>query len=245
MLQFSDTSTKNGIIQRLEYETGLGDAKISGNATLFAQQTAIINKYASRATMLIITASGTWSWDDTSHTDQAVATTTLTADKGDYTILENTPEAAKDYLRPRRVEIKNSAGDSVRLRGKNLRRYSGSITEQRTTTGTPISYDFNGTSIFLDPIPNYTVAKGLKIWFDRAQLNFAVADTTKRPGFNSIFHEYLVLGPLLDWQLKNIPGKAASTKVLLDQMESEMQGWYGMRDDTEPNKLQRPAKSYK
>lgn len=239
MLQFSDTSTKNGIIQRLEYETDLGDAAISGNATLFSQQTAIINKYGSKATSIIITADGDWTWDDTSQADQAVATTDIVLDQGDYTVLQNTPDVDQDYLHPHRVEIMDSAGNWIRLKSKNLRKYGASISEQRTNTGTPSTYDFNGTSIFLDVIPNYNSTGGLKIWFDRAQLNFATTDTTKRPGYASIFHEYQVLGPLYDWQKKNVPEKSEQTFRDLKMMERDMAKYYSKVDNTAPQVVQR------
>jgi len=245
MLQFSDTSTKNGIIQRLEYDTNLGDTAISGDATLLAQQTAIINSYASKATSIIITATGDWTWDDTSHTDQAVATTDIVSGQGDYTILNNTPDTSNDYLRVSRVEIKDENGNWYRIGKRDLKRYYDSITERRTNGGNPASFDFNGTSIFLDAVPNFNSTAGLRVWFERAQLNFATDDTTKRPGFASIFHEYLVLGPLYKWEKKNLPEKSEQTKRDLVEMEQAMKEFYSTRDKTEQPIVQREYRSYR
>jgi len=245
MLQFSDTTTKNGIIQRIEFDTNLGDAVISGNATLLAQLTSVINASYSRATEIVITADGRWTWDDTSHTDQAVATTDIVTDQGDYTILSNTPATTKDYLRVERVEMKDSNGDWIKLSSVNLREYGDSISERRTNTGTPSAFDFNGTSIFLDAIPNYDSTGGLKIWFTRAPLNFATTDTTKRPGFASIFHEYLVLGAVYHWEKYKGVGNPEQTKRDITEMERKMAEFYGNRDKTKANVLKRPYRSYK
>ena len=245
MLQFSDTTNKNGIIQRFEDDANLADAYISGNATRLAQQTAIANSVYARANFLIMTARDDWSWDDTSHTDQAVTTTSIVSDQGDYTFLVNTPDSTKDYLRPTRVEIKDSAGNWVRLVKKDLRRHTGSISESRTNTGTPTSFDFNGTSIFLDAIPNYASTGGLKIWFDRAFLQFSTSDTTKRPGFASLFHEYIPLGMLYKWEKKNLPAKSEQTKRDMMEMEQAIQKHYSKRDKTEQPIIRRPARSYR
>jgi len=245
MLQFSDTTTRNGIIQRLENDTNIGKANISGNADLLADFTAIINGYASKATSIIITATGDWTWDDTSHTDQAVATTDIVSGQGDYTVLNNTPESTKDYLRPNRVEIKDENGKWTRLVKRDIRRYYDSITERRLTGGTPTAFDWNGTSVFLDQIPNFASIAGLRVWFERAQINFVVADTTKRPGFASIFHEYLVLGPLYHWEKKNLPEKSEQTYRDLVTMEEAIKKHYSQRDKTEQPILQREYKRYR
>jgi len=245
MLQFSDTSTKNGIIQRIEFDTKMSGGGISDNPTLLAQFTAIINAACSKVTSLIITSDGTWSWDDTSHIDQAVATTNIAIDQNDYTILPNTPNASKDYLKTERVEIKDNAGNWVRLRRKDLRRWQSSISESRTNTGIPRYYDFNGTSIFLDAIPNYDSTGGLKIWFSRAQLNFVVGDTTKRPGFASLYHEYPVLKSVYHWEKYYDQGNPEQTKRDILEMEADIKKHYSTRDKTEPTVIRRPAKSYR
>lgn len=246
MLQFSDTTNKNGIIQRIEFDTGLGDASISDNAVFFSQVTSIVNSAVSKATSIIMTADGKWTWDDTSHEKQAVACTDIVTDQGDYTILNNTPSSAKDYLKIERVEIKDNNGLWARLKERNLPRYQDSITQRRTTTGIPTTYDFNGVSIFLDAVPNYDGGtNSLKIWFSRAQINFATTDTTKRPGFASIFHEYPVMSFMYHWEKQKGTGNPEQTKRDLVEMESAMRNYYNMRDKSQPNKVQRVYKSYK
>jgi len=245
MLQFSDTTNKNGIIQRIEFDTNLGDGAISGNATLLSQITSIINAGMSRATALIIAADGRWSWDDTAHTDQSVATTDIVSGQGDYTILNNTPNSTKDYLKVERVEIKNSAGQWIKLNERDLVRYKGSISQERTTSGVPSSYDFNGTSIFFDAKPSYDSTGGVMIWFSRSQINFSTTDTTKRPGFASIFHEYPVLCAVYHWEKHKGVGNPEQTKRDIKEMETKMEQYYGGRDKSSPNKINRRYQSFK
>jgi len=245
MLQFSDTTNKNGIIQRIEFDTELGDGTITSDPTLFSQITSIINAGMSKATSIIITADGRWTWDDTSQTDQSVATTNIVAGQNDYTILNNTPDENKDYLKPERIEIKDGNGIWMRLYERDLKRYRGSITQDRTVSGVPTSYDFNGVSIFLDAVPDYNSTSGLKIWFSRAQINFDTNDTSKKPGFASIFHEYPVLYTLYHWGKTKALSNVHIYKRDLEQMERDMAMFYSKRDESKPNLLQRRYKSYK
>ena len=243
---FSDTTNKNGIIQQIEATTNLGDATISGDATLFAQITAQINNYYLKATKLIITADGRWRWDDTNMTNQPTATTNIVAGQNDYLVMEGSPSVTQDWLEVERVEFKNEGGVWGVLVPRNLRDVKYSITQERATAqGTPTYYDFDGSSVWLDQTPSYSSVGGLKIWFNRAPLLFATTDTTKRPGFNSLFHEYLVLGATYWWEKYRNVGNPEQTKRDLMEMEKEIAEFYGNRNQYEVNKVRRPIKSYK
>jgi len=186
-MQFSNTIDKNGIIQQVEANINIGDAGISGDATLFAQFTAQINNYYSRATNIIITANGVWLWDDTNHDDLARATTDLISGQSDYQVLSATPAADKDWLE----------------------------------------------------VSGVNQTAGIEILFNRAPLYFTVTDTTKRPGFNTLYHEYLVLGATYWWEKFKGVGNPEQTKRDIAEIENEMGKFYNNRNKYEPTRVRR------
>jgi len=244
-MQYSDTTNKDGIIQQIEFRTNIGDAGISGDPTLLKQITGQVNDFYMKATGLLISADGQWKWDDSNHTNQPVATTDLVADQTDYTVIAKLPSVAQDWLQVERVNIKDASGSFYTLFPKDRSKFSTPRTERETVSGQPSSFDFDGASIFLDAKPNYSSTGGLEIVFARAPLLFASDDTTKKPGFASVYHEYLVLGPTYIWEKYKSVGNPEQTKRDMAEMEQKMSMHYANRNQYEINKLARPYKSYK
>ena len=244
-MQFNNTVTKSGILQQIEFNTNLGDGAITGNPTLLLQFTAKVNNWYYKETQTIITADGNWRWDDSNQTNSPTASTDLVTGQGDYQLMSSVPDAGKDWLEIERVEMKDKDGNWVTIRPRNLRRVQHSIEKEREITGTPNYYDFDGTQIHLDQIPNYNSVGGLKIWFSRNPLEFVSTDTTKRPGFNTMFHELLVLGPQYDWEKIKAVGNPEQTLRDIKEMEVEMRKLYGNRDQAEPTVVRRADKSFR
>lgn len=242
---FSDTTNKNGIIQQIEASTNLGDAAITGNATLFSQITAQVNNYYSKATNIIISSSGVWRWDDTSHTDLPSAVTDLVSGQSDYNVLVATPDSTQDWLQVVGVNVKDSGGKWYKLFYKSNKSFSQPKRERDVTSGQPYSYYFEGTQVFLDAEPNYNSTGGLEILFNRAPLYFATTDTTKRPGFNTLFHEYLVLGPTYWWEKTKKVGDPEQTKRDIMEIEKEFGSFYNNRNKYEPTRVIRAGRRLK
>lgn len=185
---FSDTSTKLGLIQDLEIKV-FGDngyGRISGNSDLLYQFTGRINRAQDRFTFLAMTADGRWQYDDTNYTDYGIATTNIVSGQRDYTF-------ALEHLEIEKVLIKDTSGNwkliySIDQDDKDAVTY---LENNSSNTGTPTRYDKRSNSIFLDVTPNYNSTSGLKIYFKRGPSYFVYTDTTKVPGFASIFHGYL------------------------------------------------------
>lgn len=246
-MQFLDTSSsKNGLIQVCEFELfGEQDyGKISGNANLLATFTRGINDGLNRVTSLILMADGRWQWDDTNKTDYPIATTDLVTTPGseqqDYTL-------DVTHLWILRVEIKDANGvwnllhpiDQADL-------YDQSLTDFLKTAGMPLYYDKTATSIFLYPKPlaaAVTETAGLKVYFQRPPSYFTTADTTKVPGFNSLYHKLVALIACRDYALtKNFPN-AQSFVDRVAQMEQDLSDNYALRNRDEKTSL--TAKKYR
>lgn len=146
-----------------------------------------------------------WEVDDSNYSDLPIAKTAITVNQQDYSL-------GVSHLLIRRVELKDSAGNFTLLdpidqqdikRGKKAALAVGESTRigaYKATTGIPTEYDLIGISVFLYPIPNFTQANSLFVYFSRGPLLFdyttgkftdSTGSTSSSPGFNSLFHDLL------------------------------------------------------
>ena len=149
----------------------------------------------------IITADGTWQFDDTNFTDHPRGTGTLVEGQEDYSF-------ASEYLDIEAVEILNTGSPAMYIRIKPLdhamlggmspEEYFGLTSAGNPQTGWPQYYDKNGDTIRLYPAPTstlVTLTSGIRVWFKRTASLFTVTTgtgaDTKVPGFASPFHVIL------------------------------------------------------
>lgn len=240
-LQFSDTSTsKNGLIQECEValfgDDGYG--KISGNANRLATFTRYLNEAMNQVAKLVFAAGGRWQWDDNNQTDYPIATTTLVTTAGseqqDYPFNST-------HLVIERVEVKNSAGGWEKLNPIDQSDlFDTSLTNFLNTPGMPRFYDKMANSLFLYPKPlaaSVTAASGLKIWFQRPPSYFTITDTTKVPGFNSLYHRLVALIASRDYALLKTLKNAKGLVDLVEKEEGELKETYSLRNKDEHAKL--------
>ncbi len=206
---FSDTTNKNGIIQTCELLLDLGDTGISSNTVLLKQFTNLINADAyDDVVSEIIKNDGSWQWDDFNEgvTKQPVATQNLTVTAGSEVSNYALPTAASNsgsgssdassFLRLSRVLVLDTAGRYQTLEPIDDNAYEQPLETLFYTPGFPRYYRQVGTSITLYPAPlaaQVTATNGLKIYFQRDKIDFLSSDTTKQPGFPSIYHYLLPL----------------------------------------------------
>ncbi len=229
-MQFSDTSLKQGIIEEIDFNCDT-------DSTIFpvAQKTRSVNRWYDKAVSIILDSDGRWQFDDTNATDLPIATTSLVASQQDYT-LDTT------FLKILRVEVLDVAGVWNKLTPLDQADlYDQGLVEFLKTAGMPKYYDIQGSSIFLYPKPDagisVTLAAGLKVYAQRNVSYFVAGDTTKVPGFASLFHRYLALGPSLDWCVKKQLPQKEDIKEQLAVMESDMRTFFSTRNKDEKIQL--------
>lgn len=224
-MQYSDTTNKNGIIQRIEQWTGLGDAGVSGNATLLKVVTAQVNEATDELMPLVMSFSDYLAWDDENHTDFPVATTNIVSGQSDYPFAED--DNSLDVLNITNVKIlpNATATDYVDLQrimaDDPLAPYA--MSPNSDATGSPLYYLEFGSSIFLYPQPDYNATAGIKIYFEREQSYFASTDTTKEPGIPKPFHPLLPKIAAYNWLLINKPSNTAVITRLEAQIANDKQ----------------------
>lgn len=189
---FSDTTNRKGIIQEIEKNTDLGIGYISGNTDRMKDFTADVNVVGSEVFALIYLLCGNWQYDDSNYTDLPQATTALESGVSKYLI----PETA---LTVQRLEVKDSNGNWSILTPITKEQIPVAVDEFMDTDSIPQYYRILNSTIELFPAPNYSSTNSLKMYFDRANVDFSPSDTTKQPGFASFLHNIIPVKAAIKW----------------------------------------------
>jgi hypothetical protein len=200
-----------------------------------------LNAANEEVVQLIQQTDGRWQYDDYNNptTDQGdgtggapVATTTITSGQQDY-------QLALTHRVVTRVECKDTNGNWNKLAPFDEHDLGGSsLTDFMKTTGMPTMYDKRGVSINLYPKPNYTQAASLKVYFERPPVAFITADltdTSKRLGFDPLYHELVPLKMSRRHAIANMETQKA--QLFLDdilRIEDNMKEDYEIRSDDDP-----------
>lgn len=191
-MKFSDTTNKNGIIQLCEALSRLGDAGISGDATLLKQFTGYVNQAYWEVFMAQMSVDSRWKADDFNYTDYPEAPIDLVDEQRDYTLpVASTGANMATLLRVNRVWVLDKQSNRIELQPLDPE-----DDEFHENSAFPRKYRLHGKSIRLDPKPSttsVTLTGGLIIQFQRTPDAFLSTDTTQEPGFMGTYHDLLAL----------------------------------------------------
>ncbi|HEC65857.1 MAG TPA: hypothetical protein ENI23_11205 [bacterium] len=238
MAQFSNTATKDGLIQRVEFWTRLPDATISGNATLLLQITSRINTAFERIMPLLLSYSDHMRWDDLNHTDAPIGRTNIVSGQADYKM--TTDGNALDILNITNVRVLPSATatiyEDLRRMKADDSRVTDAVSPNTNNTGSPSHFLELGNRLYLYPEPNYAATSGLEVFFGREQSVFTNADTTKEAGIPKVFHELLALYPAYDYVAVNRPDEGNTLTIIkteIDRIETDLRNFISLRHPTQ------------
>jgi len=227
---FNDTATKTGILQNTEIKL-FGDegyGQITGDANRLYQFTDRANRALDRFAFLAMSADGRWQWDDNNYVDISIGTTSLVSGQRNYTF-------ALEHLEVEKVLVLNASGEysvlkSIDASDPDAVAY---LENNAGRSGTPTQYDKRGDTIFLDFTPNYSIANGLKIYFKRGASYFVYTDTTKAPGFASIFHKFVPMHMSAMYAVDRTMPEAKNYVDLLQMEEKDIKQFYSARSKDE------------
>ena len=177
----------------------------------------------------IISADGTWQFDDSNYTDLPIGTTTLVNAQQDYSF-------DSTMLEIERVEVKDVNGNYQLLNPLDKTDIGVALTEYQKQNGMPNQYDKQGSSVFLYPAPatgSVTLAAGLKIYFKRTASIYTSAEVTtgtKQPGFASPFHMYIVYEAAISFCLTYRVERVAWFEKKAMELEKACLEFYGRRE---------------
>jgi len=235
-LVFSDTSNENGIIQVIERnlfgDDGIG--RITGSASLLKQFTSEVNLAYSRLLGIIFKADGRADYDDSNHTDYPIITTNIVQGQKDYPL--TTDGSGNLVLEYKKAAVLSSATattyDEIEPFDE-LEDRDNAIVTGDTNQGVPSRYGLIANGIFFDVAPSYSATNGLKLFVNREQTFFLTTDTTKKPGFAGLYHEYLALRPSAQYAKRNLMSSAPTFESDSLRMEREVEDFYARRNQDE------------
>lgn len=249
-IPFSNTTLQNGIMQIIERRLGFQPGDITGNPTLFAQFTAEVNLTVDEVLGFMYPLGGTWQLDDLNQNKYPIVFCTLESGRRDYQF--DTDQDGNKILDIYRVGVKDTAGviheifpvDQQTPNSENVN--TDSFIDGKNLSGVPTRYDKTGNSIFLDPVPNYTISGGVLVFVNREGTYFTIADTTKVLGFALLYQEYFALKPAYKYaathnmpiaggRLRNggFTGMLSEIMVLQDAIKT----YYGNREKDVPGRI--------
>lgn len=241
-MQFNNTSSNNGLIQDCEIRVFGGDfGAISGNTKRLQVFTNLINQALDKVTYELLTSSNTWQWDNYNETDFPEADTDLISGQQDYSL-------DVSHLVVREVSVLDSAGQRIKLipideANFDLVDSNTSIEQFFDSNGTPKYFDLIGNSIRLYPAPNYNMRftqegqRGLQIKTLRAHEYFTTADTTKTPGFASIFHPIVSALACAEYAVINTHENVTNLVALADKELKKLQKFQSSRQRNRNTRL--------
>jgi len=195
---YSDTENKNGIIQRIERHTQVGDGVISGDDTTLKQVTADVNEEIYDLTTDIMLLQDSFDWDDTQKSDYPIATTPLVAGQRDYQF------DAISFLKLKRVDVtydgvlwnRAEAFDSAAF-GKAL---GNDDTVDSNFTAEEPKIDPKTFGFWLYPratAAQVTAGALVRIEFSRGHTEYVFDDTEKEAPIDRNFHDLIAMGAAL------------------------------------------------
>lgn len=198
-IQFNDTTTYKGLVQKYEKEVGFNRGDVSGNTDRLKEFTVDVNVAFDDFLSIAIQASGKWQYDDSNHTDYPIITTNIVSGQRDYSFTSD--ENSNLILDIYKVAILPSATETLyqSIEPIDELRTDTDIVTGETDGGTPYAYGKLSNGIFLEPKPDYNATSGLKVFINREPSYFVYTDTTKKPGAPGIFHKYFYLKPAREY----------------------------------------------
>lgn len=243
-MEFSNTTDKNGLIQTCEMNL-FGDSpfgKISNNPDRLAMFTALLNDAYGRLVIIALMADNSWQFDDNNYTDFPIATTNLVANQADYTL--NT-----DQIIIEQVEVLDPTGQVWMAvpEGDERKFAEFKISESQyfnNVAAIPIFHIKKGNSIVFMPTPSYSITQGIKVRFKRPPSYFVKTDTTKKPGFARLLHNYLT--DYATWKyafMRSMPIWRQFQQVVVRWEQDDIPNHFEDRSLEHPTKLQARIRS--
>lgn len=229
---FNDTTNKDGILQRVEDYTNLGDGAITDDDTLLKKFTANVNETVHELTTDIMLLQDSFDWDDPNKTDYPIATTPLVADQRDYQF------DSISFLKLKRVDISYDGTNWYRATAFDSGSYdkglgNDSLTDAEFDKSTP-QYDPNAFGFWLYPrasADDVTNGGTIRIEYSRSHTAYASDDLTKEPPIDRPFHDLIAIGAALKWAVMKGDSSANNLASLFEAGKEKMIQHYSKRNE--------------
>ena len=191
----------------------------------------------------IVSADGTWQFDDTNYTNEPVGTGTLVEGQQRYHI-------TSEYLDIAMIEILNQNGtkyqkifplDYTQLGDLSPEDFFGTDSAGSPVKGQVLYYDKLGDQLYLYRSPaatNHTLAAGIRIWFKRTINLYTMTDNTtmtaghasREPGIPSPYHTLLCFMAAIPFCIKYHKDRVPLYQAKVTEMTKALLDFYGRRE---------------
>lgn len=229
---FSDSTNKNGIVERTRSMTKLDSTQLP--AWKIANSS---NDWLDFVAGYMIGADRRFQWDDTNHTKLPEGTTTLTSGQSDYSFL--TDEQGNKILTLLGISIlRNGYYQPLTL----VNRDEIETSHFGLVNGDPTEYDKIADNIIrLNFKPTSTVASGLKFYFQRTPSYFTASDTTKEPGVSPLLHRGFVIASAFDAAMSEGLSNLQALSIERELETRKVEEFFNTRNNDDLPKLILPS----
>ena len=212
------------LIKNFEFWAGMNEGDVSNDTSLKSTVTAGFNRKLERYLGMLGATSNISQVDDTNYTNQPFSLFDIVENQHDYEFLEDEDGNTITDITAVLIKVGNSFRklDKLTLEDRNAELV---MSPNTTKTGVPTQWLERNNTIFFDPIPNYSLAEGGKLFYKRAPSYFETSDTTKQPGIPVPFHELISISYAYDWNIVHKQNGRVNIQDLrerLDNLEKEL-----------------------
>lgn len=229
-MQFNPTTEYNSIVKNID---DLVDTNV--NKYPLTKKARACNTALDKAYTILFSSTDSKNYDDPNFTTIPQGTYDITAGERNITIFKDSEGA--EILKIHKVIAKNESGNWYELKGYDIRDKEARDIAYGDDTGQISSYDWVGTSIVFDVVPETTIAGGLKVFYARNSSYFDENDTTKEPGLPVVFHDYIVY--YASWQYAMSKGLERKNDLYNQvlKLEKELADFASAQDISENKRL--------
>lgn len=236
-MQYSDTTNKNGWVQRFEQKARLPDGTVTG--TLAKQVASIFNRAIEKRMSMMLQYNDAVRWDDPNHTDAPIAYTNLVTSQSDYKFTKDANGLW--ILNINKIRILQGASETqyVELERMTLDdpRVAEAMSPSSGITGIPSAFVELGGRIYLDIAPNYNATNGMELFFGREHSSVASTDTTKEVGVPTIFHDLIISDAVYEYTWTHRPDEGNTLTILKDEIQTEEKKLRDFIDAQHPTRI--------
>ena len=222
------------LLSSCEFWTGMNSGDIVDNTELKSTFTNRLNRSLDKFLGMAGAGSSLAKTDDTNFTNQPFSLFDIADGQNDYQFL--TDEDGNSISDFTSVMIKQGTTFTTLNKLTLDTANADLIMSPNAKPGVPTGYLERNNTIFLDPVPNYSLSEGGKIFYKRAPSYFATTDSVKEPGLPFNFHDMLAVDASYSWLLVH----KSNALVEISRVENELQRLE--RDFKTYNELRNPQK---
>ena len=223
--------TYNELLKSIEFWGGFNTGDITNDTNLKEVFTARLNRQLEKYLGMLGASSRLSQTDDTNYTEHPFSLFDIVENQHDYEFLTDEDGNVITDITAVLIKVGNSFRkiSKITLDDKDAEL----IMSPNDKKGIPSGYLERNNTIFLDPVPNYSLTEGGKLFYKRGPSYFATTDTTKQPGIPVQFHEMLAIASAYNWLLvhkSNSIIEITRIELELDKREREFRTYQELRN---------------